>query len=63
MFSPPSCLLLSQLAIRPRPDQVSPVLLSRYFAFTLPLRPFLTDAPLPAPFAFTRGRPRFLATV
>src|ERR1700704_951005 len=33
MFSPASCFRLSQLAIRPRPDQVSPVLGSRYFTF------------------------------
>src|SRR5256885_279612 len=54
IFSPASCLLLSQLAIRPRPDQLSLVLGSRYFAFTLPRRPFL---PLPLPFAFMGGRP------
>ena len=55
MLSPLSCLLLSQLAILPRPDQVSIVLGSRYLAFTLPLRTFRT-APLPLPFALTRGR-------
>src|SRR5204863_7481606 len=56
MFSPASCLLLSQLAIRPRPDQVSFVLGSRNLAFTLPLRPFRAGAPLPL-LAFMGGRP------
>src|SRR5262249_25800958 len=60
IFSPASCLALSQVAIRPRPDHVSFVFGSRYFAFTDRFfLPFNRAAPLRTPL----GRPRFLGTV
>jgi len=46
VFSPASCLVLSQVAMRPRPDHVSFVFGSRYLALTLPLRAFLPLPPL-----------------
>src|SRR5262249_21975103 len=54
IFSPASCLLLSQLAIRPRPDHVSFVFGSRYFAFTRRFRLFEPSLPSRTP----GGRPR-----